>query len=97
MHRPDETSAAYHLGLALLLAPAPNERTLAALTIELVGTQANVTACDDAALDGLRRSIPAAAALPLLIAIARAKSGSGALQRVVLDYLETTRLQIDVA
>ena len=85
-----------HLGLALLLAPEPNERTLAALTIELTGTQAEATVCEDAELDALRRAIPAAAALPLLIALARASAGARAPQRVVLDYLDATRLRIDV-
>ena len=80
-----------HFGLALLLAPAPDEHTLAALTIELVGTDAPVSTCADPALDALRRAIPAAAALPLLVALANRSN------RVVLDYLAATRVLIDIA
>ena len=81
-----------HFGVALLLAPAPSARSVAALSITLVDADAAVTRCDDAALDALRRAIPAAAALPLLAALARAQPG----QRVVLDYLPATRLQVDL-
>ena len=81
-----------HFGIALLLAPAPTERALASLTITLIDAQPAVSRCSDAALDALRRVIPAAAALPLLIALAQRTP-----QRIVLDYLPTTRLQIDIA
>jgi hypothetical protein len=81
-----------HLGLALLLAPAATARSIGSLTITLVDADHHAaTRCDDLALEALRRAIPAAAALPLLIALAHAAPG----RRVVLDYLGTTRLQID--
>ena len=83
-----------HFGLALLLTPQATERSLAALTIELVDAQAPASICSDASLDALRHAIPAAAALPLLVALAQPGAGP---QRVVLDYLADTRLQIDIA
>ena len=81
-----------HFGIALLLAPEPSARSIAKLTIALVDAEIAASACDDAAIDALRRSIPAAAALPLLLALARGRGP----QRVVLDYLAATRLQIEV-
>jgi len=80
-----------HFGVALLLAPAATVRSIAALTITLVDAGHAATRCDDSALEALRRAIPAAAALPLLIALAHATPG----RRVVLDYLAGTRLQVD--
>ena len=80
-----------HFGVALLLAPAASTRSIAALTIALVGVDHVATRCDDAALEALRRAIPAAAALPLLIALAQAAPD----RSVVLDYLAATRLQVD--
>ena len=89
-----------HFGLALLLGPAATAHSLAALTITL--TLANgdaapidgaaISTCEDASLEALRRAIPAAAALPLLVALAR----GGAPQRVVIGGLPTLGLQIDL-
>ena len=97
-----------HFGLALLLAPTETERSLAALTIMLIDApgvdsvprSAPASTCDDASLDALRRVIPAAAALPLLVALARgdalvAPARGDAPQRVVIG-LPTMGLQIDV-
>ena len=97
-----------HFGLALLLAPTETERSLAALTITLIDApgvdsvprSAPASTCDDASLDALRRVIPAAAALPLLVALARgdalvAPARGDAPQRVVIG-LPTMGLQIDV-
>ncbi len=81
-----------HFGLALLLAPGANAQSLAALSIELTGAQAGASACDDASLDALRRAIPAAAALPLLVALAQCAPQ----HRVAIDYLRTVGLQIEV-
>ena len=81
-----------HFGLALLLAPAATARSIAALTITLVGADHAPTRCDGAALEALRRAIPAAAALPLLIALAHPTPR----QSVVLDYLAATRLRIEL-
>ncbi|MBC8055479.1 MAG: beta-ketoacyl synthase chain length factor [Rhizobiales bacterium] len=82
-----------HFGLALALTPAATAHSIAALTIELVGAEEAASVCDDAALESLRRAVPAAAALPLLIALAR----GGASCEVVLDYLATTRLRVCIA
>jgi hypothetical protein len=60
-----------HFGVALVLAPAASARSIASLTIEPAAMPAPATPCDPAALEALRRAIPAAAALPLLLAIAR--------------------------
>ena len=86
----------HHAGVALLLAPAtgtadPTTR----LSIALVdaGQAAAPTRCADAGLDALRQAIPAAAALPLLEAIA---NGAGE-RRLVLDYLPNVRLEVTVA
>ena len=80
-----------HFGVALVLAPVPNADSIAALTIATVDAQHAASRCDDAALEALRRAIPAAAALPLLLALARRAPR----ERVVLDYLGRMRLQVD--
>ena len=81
-----------HFGLALLLAPAPSARSIAALTIELIGAEQAGSRCTDPALDRLRAVIPAAAALPLLEALARDRRPAS----VVVDYLAGSRLQIAI-
>lgn len=81
-----------HFGLALLLAPAATQRSLAMLTITLTGAQTPGIGCADASLDALRRTIPAAVALPLLVALA----SPGAQRRIAIDYLPMMGLQIDV-
>jgi hypothetical protein len=81
-----------HFGIALVLAPTPGPRSLAALTITLAPATAPCTDCGDAALDALRRAIPAARGLPLLVALAQRCTA----QRLVLDYLATARVQVDV-
>jgi Beta-ketoacyl synthase, N-terminal domain len=75
--------------VALVLAPQPGAASLARI----------VTAFDDApadrmpeaALESLRKSIPAARSLPLLAQLARRAPG-----RVVLDYLDGERLAVQV-
>jgi hypothetical protein len=81
-----------HFGLALVLTPTETAQSIAALSIELVGADQAASTCDDPALEALRRVVPSAAALPLLIALAR----GGAPGTVVLDYLGTTRLRIEL-
>ncbi|HEX4024023.1 MAG TPA: beta-ketoacyl synthase chain length factor [Steroidobacteraceae bacterium] len=54
-------------------------------------TDAAPTAMADAALEALRREIPAARALPLLELLAAERGG-----RVVLDYLQGTRLEVQL-
>lgn len=84
-----------HFGLALLLAPAPGPRSIAALTLELLGPDAGPDAepdrCDDPGLDALRRAIPAAAALPLLVALARGQAA-----QVMLGWQDRCRLRLSL-
>jgi hypothetical protein len=80
-----------HFGVGFVLAPEPAPHGIATLSIELVGPDTESTRCEDPALEALRRVIPAAAALPLLCALACGMGG-----RVVLDYLPETRLGIDL-
>lgn len=81
-----------HFGLALVLSPTPTERSLAALTIRLVGPGSTASPLASASLEALRRAIPAAAALPLLVALAQGAPQHG----VVLDYLAAVGLCVDV-
>jgi hypothetical protein len=78
------------LGIALLLAPRRSERALAKISVSL--TDANADVLDDASLEKLRKSIPAARGLPLLRAVALREP-----KRVVLDYLGHTHLAVAVA
>lgn len=62
-------------GVALVLSPRPGPADLARLTLDLCAPDAAPpTACEGAALEGLRRAIPAAQALPLLVALARGEA-----------------------
>jgi hypothetical protein len=79
-------------GAAFVLGPEPAAGSLARLSIALLEAEGPESACDDAALDALRRGVPAARALPLLQALAAGRSGTlrfdhpGALQlQVRLD------------
>ncbi len=76
-------------GIALVLAPQRSAQALARITISL--TDANADRLDDAALESLRISIPAARGLPLLRGIALRQD-----QQVVLDYLDSTRLAVAI-
>jgi hypothetical protein len=78
------------LGIALVLAPQRGERAIAKIAVSL--TDAEADRFDDAALEGLRTAIPAARGLPLLRGIAL-----GGEHRVVLDYLDGTRLAVAIA
>ena len=82
-------------GLAFVLTPHASARTIASLHVALVPVDAQVplTLCQDPSLESLRANIPAARALPLLQALAcRPKE-----QRLVIDYLPTLRLQVDLS
>ncbi len=81
-------------GIALVLSPSRSARTLAQITVSLIDANADADAdrLDDAALEGLRTTIPAARGLPLLRAIALGQD-----RRVVLDYLDGTRLAVAIA
>ena len=83
------------LGVALVLAPEPSPRSLA--TIEVALAQATADTLPDPALETLRATAPAARALPLLAALATLTTSSAAApHRVMLDYLDGTRLAIAV-
>jgi hypothetical protein len=79
-----------HFGLALLLSPVQSPQSLAMLTITLSGSHSVAAECEDASLDALRRSIPAAAALPLLVTLAR----GDAAQSLAIEYLPSMGLQL---
>ena len=76
-------------GIALVLAPQRSVRSLAQITVDL--TDASADRLEDAALESLRKSIPAARGLPLLCSIARRQD-----RRVVLDYFDSARLAVAI-
>ena len=78
-------------GIALVLAPA-SPRTAGAATLRLSWVRAAPDRLADPALEALRVNIPAARGLPLLATLARHETG-----RVLLDYLDTTGLAVDVS
>jgi Beta-ketoacyl synthase, N-terminal domain len=75
---------------ALALVLAPPAAAARRLTLEVSGT-AETTGCSDGRLEALRRTIPAARALPLLQALAGAAAG-----RVVLEGLPGLSLRLQV-
>ncbi|MDP2071623.1 beta-ketoacyl synthase chain length factor [Methylotenera sp.] len=79
-----------NLGIALVLAPQQNPQTIAQIKVSI--THDDACKFQDAALESLRIAIPVARGLPLLQAIAQQKN-----RRVVLDYLDNTRLAIEVS
>jgi hypothetical protein len=79
--------------------PAPADAAPAATTpiaarniLTATLTEAPAESMADARLEALRSTIPAARCLPLLSKLARRESG-----RVVIDYLETQRIAIEVS
>ena len=76
------------LAVALVLAPAASALTLARLEVLLSAEPADRLA--DAALESLRRAVPAARSLPLLERLAR-PSPAG---RTVIDYLDGVQLAV---
>jgi hypothetical protein len=83
------------MGVAMVLSPRRGERSLARLALDGASCLTAAAAADtmqDAALEALRRSIPAARALPLLEAIARRQARS-----VALAYLDPLQLAVEVA
>jgi hypothetical protein len=76
--------------VALVLAPAAGDATLAEL--EVARTSVPADRMTDAALEALRAAIPAARSLPLLAQLARRAAGS-----VTLDYLDGTGLAVQVS
>lgn len=78
------------LGIALVLAPQRSVKALVKITASL--TDAGADRLDDAGLEHLRTTIPAARGLPLLRGIALRQD-----QRVVLDYFDSARLAVAIA
>ena len=79
-------------GVGLLLAPAPGPHSIAALRIQLGAPGAPGDRCDDPALDALCGAVPAAAALPLLVALARRRPCT-----VRLDWQPGTQVRVELA
>lgn len=80
-----------NFGIALVLAPQTSAQTIAKITLSMTGDDASKLDCP--MLEVLRTSTPAARGLPLLQTIARQNKSD----HVVLDYLDTTRLAIEVS
>ena len=81
-------------GIALVLSPEMNSKSIAQIKVSITHDVAD--RFDDVALETLRLAIPAARGLPLLQAIAQLNSKQTN-RRVVLDYLDDTRLAIEVS
>jgi hypothetical protein len=78
------------LGIALVLAPQRSPQAIAQIKVAITNDAAD--RLDDMALEALRLAIPAARGLPLLRAITQQKA-----TRVVLDYLDSTRLAVEIS
>jgi hypothetical protein len=76
-------------GIALLLTAPATDNKLPRLQVIL--SDAPAARMDDAGLESMRASIPAARSLPLLERLAQRRAGT-----VVLDYLDTARLAVEV-
>jgi hypothetical protein len=81
-----------HFGMALLLSPRRTPQSVASLTVHLDGGDRHAVPLAGDSLDALRRAIPAAAALPLLVALAQGRPQRG----LVLDYLPGASLRLDL-
>ena len=79
-------------GVGLVLAPERTDRTLAALSVALRRPPVHETVLDDPALEALRAGVPAARALPLLLALAR---GDG--REVIIPYVASGAVAVQVA
>lgn len=77
------------MGIALLLAPARSEKTIA--TLSAACSDAAASRMTDSAMEDLRTAIPAARGLPLLHALAGKRA-----QSVVLEYLDGASLAVDI-
>ena len=77
--------------VALVLTPAPAPHVCARITASLRGAAAAPNRFPEPALEALRVAVPAARSLPLLRLLARREPGA-----VVLDYLGTQRLAVEV-
>ena len=82
------------MGVALVLGPRHSARSVARITLDGSSflTTAAADTMDHATLESVRRTIPAARALPLLHAIANRQAGA-----LVLAYLDAMQLAVEVA
>ena len=83
---------------SLVLAPKANQHSLAKIALSLTSEAAHIL--DNAELDALRLTIPAARSLPLLIALSMMRQEQPAhsqSQRVVLDYFDHIRIAVDIS
>lgn len=82
------------MGVALVISPRRSARSAARLSLEGINylTSTAADTLDNAALEFLRQTIPAACALPLLQAIAKHQAGP-----LVLTYLDGMQLAVEVA
>ncbi|HAF44552.1 MAG TPA: 3-oxoacyl-ACP synthase [Gallionellaceae bacterium] len=85
--RPITTS----FGAALILTKQQSAKSLAAIDVEFRSGKAPETTMKDEALEDLRKGVPAARVLPLLAALAAAKT-----TQISIDYLEGNHLDIRV-
>jgi hypothetical protein len=79
-------------GVALVLSARPAAPAIAVLDIEFEPRTARTTPVEDAGLEALRSSVPAARSLPLLAALARAGG-----EPVILEYVDGTHLRVKVS
>lgn len=77
-------------GVGLVIAPQAGPGSLARISVSQTSADADRLA--DASLEQLRQAIPAARSLPLLRAIATREAAT-----LVLDYLDGSRLSVEVA
>ncbi len=76
-------------GVALAATAEPNAHSMVQIRVELTRDRADTLT--DIGFEALRRSIPSARSLPLLQAIAQTQAA-----RVTLDYLDRTRIAIEL-
>jgi hypothetical protein len=77
-------------GIALVFSPRRNAAALAQIEVDITDTDED--RLDNAQLEDLRKTIPAARGLPLLCGIAQRRD-----KHVVLDYLDDVRLSVGIA
>ncbi len=78
-------------GMALVLTPRPSEKSLAVIEVEFASGRTEETKMQDAGLEALRCGVPAARALPLLLALA-----SGKAAKLSIAYFDDNHLNIRV-
>lgn len=80
-----------NFGVAMILAPHATGKTLAALEVDYVPRRGKPGGLSDAALESMRLGNPSARSLPLLVTLARGKSG-----QIVFDYMNDAHLTVTV-